>query len=248
MTATPASIRTFVITGALGGLGQAVARRLARDGHRLVLTDREDCSAWIAAESLGAAVAFTRRCELAETQDVARFISETLDHTRVDGLVNNAAYQFVRSVDDLTVDEMRLCNRINVEAPFQLTKGFMPGMRERGWGRVVNIVSGSAWTPSPHFTAYITSKMALVGQTRALAAELGVHGITVNGITPGLTRHAANANALPEALWDAVVQRQAIKRPARPEDLVGAVSFLMSEDAAFVTGQTLFADGGLIMN
>jgi 3-oxoacyl-[acyl-carrier protein] reductase/(S)-1-phenylethanol dehydrogenase len=240
--------RTVLITGAVGGIGRALARGFAAAGHRLVLTDLVDCGTVATEESLGNAVVHSAACDLEDVAALQRFTDAVLAVTRVDVLVNNAAHQQPIALDALDVDDLRRFHRINVEAPFQLSKACWGGMRTRGWGRIVNIVSGSAWMPPPAFLGYVTSKMGLVGLTRALAAELGDHGITVNGVTPSLTRHARNADALPEAMWEAMAQRQAIKRPATPEDLVGAVMFLASEEARFITGQTLFADGGLVMN
>jgi len=100
------------------------------------------------------------------------------------------------------------------------------------------------WGPPPGMTAYATSKMAVIGLTRTLAAELGRHGITVNAISPGLTRHPGSAANLPEQAFDGVRARQFIPRTEEPADLVGVLSFLASDDARFVTGQVINVDGG----
>lgn len=246
MTRSSQKQRTALLTGATGGIGQALALRLAQDGLRLILTDAKSCDDFIKSAGLSSAVCFTAPCDLSSEEEVDRFTQDIQKHAKIDVLINNAAYMTIRSLDVLTPKELAVFQRINVGAPFQLSKAASVHMREQGWGRIINIVSGSAWAPPPHFIGYITSKMGLVGLTRSLAVELGSFGICVNGITPALTRHAGNRNNLPDELWEATKNRQAIKRTGTPEDLAGAISFLVSDDAAFMTGQTIAVDGGLV--
>jgi NAD(P)-dependent dehydrogenase (short-subunit alcohol dehydrogenase family) len=149
--------------------------------------------------------------------------------------------------DRLDLEALRRYERVNIEAAFLLIKGCWPQMRQNGWGRILNMVSGSAWTPPAGFTGYVMTKMALIGLTRQLANEFGGDGVTVNALTPALTRHFNSGDALPASLYAAIAQRQAIKRSATPEDIVGAISFLVSDDAAFMTGQTLSCDGGMLL-
>jgi 3-oxoacyl-[acyl-carrier protein] reductase/(S)-1-phenylethanol dehydrogenase len=118
-------------------------------------------------------------------------------------------------------------------------------MRERGYGRVINIVTTIPWLTVPDFAAYSASKMGVIGLTRALASEYGGHGVTVNAAAPSLVR-TATTEAGPQAqMFDAVASMQAIKRIQEPEDMVGTIAFLASDDSAFTTGQTLISDGGL---
>ena len=122
-------------------------------------------------------------------------------------------------------------------------------MVERGWGRIVNVASSSILTATPGLVAYMTSKGGVLGLTSALANDLGRHGITVNAVSPGLTRTPAvdadiAAGTLTEAMLDAAVATQAIPRPGTPDDLVGLVLFLTGKEASFVTGQFIVADGG----
>lgn len=238
--------KTVLVTGALGGLGRAIVQRFAADGYRLVLTDVQPANDFIAEAGIGAQVAYHATCDLGSEAALDGFLTEALKVTQVDVVINNAAHMGLIPYEKITPSDLAVFTRVNIEAPFQIAKACAAGMIYREWGRIINIVSGSAWQPSPGFIGYISSKMGLVGLTRILAVELGAKGITVNAVTPALTRHAGNVNSLPPAMWDAIRDRQAIKRTGAPEDIVGALAFLASDDASFMTGQTLSIDGGSV--
>jgi NAD(P)-dependent dehydrogenase (short-subunit alcohol dehydrogenase family) len=142
---------------------------------------------------------------------------------------------------------------INLDSAFLTASAFVPGMKARRWGRIVNMASSTLGSVVTGFVHYVASKGGIVGFTRALASELGPHGITVNAISPGLTRTPGTVSRAPRAglksmdeEFNAVAQMQAIKRGEVPDDLVGAMSFLTSDDAAFMTGQKLNVDGGRV--
>ena len=237
--------RTALVTGAAGGLGQAFALRLAASGHRLVLTDREPCDALAAQIRAVGGQASAPRCDLADPVDVQRFAAEVLaDVGRIDVLVNNAAFMPMARLREMSATLWRQIMSVNVDAPFLLAQAFSVGMAERRWGRIVNLASSTVWGPPPGMAAYASSKMAVIGLTRALASELGGQGITVNAISPGLTRHPGSAAHLPPEAFDAVKARQFIPRTEVPDDLTGALAFLASDDAGFITGQVLNVDGG----
>jgi NAD(P)-dependent dehydrogenase (short-subunit alcohol dehydrogenase family) len=235
--------RRALVTGANGGLGRAIADRLARDGYSLVLTDVHDVDHGANGDVSRREY---RRCDLSVPAEVEALLSDIAASGDVDILINNAALLTPTPLDELDLQTFSRFMRINVEAPYQLAIGLYPSMARKGFGRILNVVSGSPWFPRKTFTGYVTSKMGLIGLTRVLAHELGDRNITVNAVTPGLTRHRGNFNELPEEVWQAIQAQQAIDRPAKPEDLAGIVLFLISDDASFITGQTMAADGGLV--
>ncbi|CAG9233478.1 (S)-1-Phenylethanol dehydrogenase [Paraburkholderia tropica] len=237
--------RVAVVTGAAGGLGTAFALRLAAAGHTLVLTDVAACDALAARIEAEGRRAIALPCDLSDPADVARFAASVLERVgKVDVLVNNAAFMPMAPLSAISATLWRQIMTVNVDAPFLLAQAFSAGMIERGWGRIVNLASSTVWGPPPGMSAYASSKMAVIGLTRALASELGSHGITVNAISPGLTRHPGSAANLPPEAFEAVRARQFIPRTEEPDDLTGALAFLVSDDARFVTGQVMNVDGG----
>jgi len=237
--------RVAVITGAAGGLGQAFALRLAASGHNLILTDREPCDTLAARIRAEGGTAQALPCDLADTGDVQRFAAAVQAQTgRVDVLVNNAAFMPHAPLPTISAALWRQIMTVNVDAPFLLAQAFAAGMAERRWGRIVNLASSTVWGPPPGMAAYACSKLAVIGLTRALASELGAQGVTVNAISPGLTRHPGSAANIPPEAFEGVRQRQFIPRTEEPQDLTGALAFLVSDDAAFITGQVLNVDGG----
>jgi 3-oxoacyl-[acyl-carrier protein] reductase/(S)-1-phenylethanol dehydrogenase len=237
--------RIALVTGAAGGLGQPFARHLAERGHALVLTDRAPCTALAQQLRDHGVTAWDLPCELGDSADVQRFAAEVLSLVgRVDVLVNNAAFMPMAPLAEITPALWRQIMAVNLDAAFFLTQAFAPAMAANGWGRVVNLASSTVWGPPPGMAAYACSKMGVIGLTRALASELGAQDITVNAISPGLTRHPGSAANLPPQAFEGVRARQFIPRTEEPADLLGALSFLVSDDAAFITGQVINVDGG----
>jgi 3-oxoacyl-[acyl-carrier protein] reductase len=164
---------------------------------------------------------------------------------RIDVLVNNAGIYPHTPFDELSFNEWHRVLSTNLDSVFLCTRAVFPVMRERGYGRVVNISSATFFLGYPEMTAYISSKGGIVGFTRALASEAGAHGITVNAITPGLIETEGSAEEDPTGeLFEEIVGGQAIKRRGQPEDIAECVAYLASPAAGFITGQTVNVDGG----
>jgi NAD(P)-dependent dehydrogenase (short-subunit alcohol dehydrogenase family) len=243
--------RIAVVSGAARGIGRALAEGLAARGAHVVAVDvleaRETVDA-IAARGGGRCLSIVG--DVGSPDDVTRVAGEVAASVGIcDVLVNNAALLGTTPFLELGYDRFRETVRVNLESQFLMAKAFVPGMVERGWGRIVNVASSSLLTSARGLTAYMTSKGGVLGLTSALANDLGRFGITVNAVSPGLTRTPGveadvAAGVLPDGAIEAAIATQAIPRPPTPEDLVGVVLFLTGEDAGFVTGQFLIADGG----
>jgi NAD(P)-dependent dehydrogenase (short-subunit alcohol dehydrogenase family) len=165
------------------------------------------------------------------------------------GLVNNAGLADAvggKYFWELDIDEWDTLHRINSRGPWLVARAFAPAMRAAGAGRIVNIASDAALYGSPRLSHYIASKGAVIALTRAMARELGDDGITVNAVAPGLTE-GPSAVDIPAERHQLYADGRAITRPQQPGDVTGTVGFLLSDDAAYVTGQTVVVDGGFVM-
>lgn len=241
--------KVAVITGAADGIGRAYAKRLAEDGVQITIADVASGEETAALVRAAGSQALAVRCDVSSAEDVAALAQAVEDRfERCDILINNTGIFPHKFFDDMSIADWRRVFAINLDAMFFTAKAFVPGMKRRGWGRVVNIASNTFGMPVTGVVHYVASKGGVIGFTRALASELGPHGITVNAIAPSLTRTTGTTvtTPRPEDRFAMVANAQAIKRTEVPEDLVGTMSFLTSDDAAFITGQTIYVDGGLV--
>jgi len=238
--------RVAVVTGGANGIGRAYAGRLAAEGATVAVLDIADGSGTVAEiEAAGAkGAAFT--VDVTDPDAAAAAAADVESSLgAADILVNNAGIYPNQMLDGMTPADWRRIFAINVDSMFYTCQAFTPTMKARGWGRIVNMTSNAVGLVIPGFAHYTASKMAVIGLTRGLATELAEFGITANAIGPSLVR-TATTEAGPAVFFDVVPQLQAIKRVQLPTDLTGTLAYLVSDDAAFVTGQTFYVDGGLL--
>jgi NAD(P)-dependent dehydrogenase (short-subunit alcohol dehydrogenase family) len=234
--------KVAIVTGGASGIGKAIAGRLARDGAKVVVADVQQ----------GTHGDLNLQVDVSKEADAARMAAETMKALgRIDILVNNAAIFSslrLKPFEEIPVDEFRRVMEVNIMGVWLCARACAPHMRQGGYGRIINLASGAPLKGVPLFLHYIASKGAVIAMTRGLARELGKDSITVNSLAPGFT---LSENVMKDAahMRSGEITRatRAIQRDEKPEDLVGTVSFLASEDAAFITGQTLVVDGGSAM-
>jgi NAD(P)-dependent dehydrogenase (short-subunit alcohol dehydrogenase family) len=238
--------RVAVVTGAARGIGQAICHRLAERGAKVVGLDLLDMTETAHLVQAAGVEWMGRRLDVSSPPDVTRVTNEILAHFgRCEILVNNAGIYPSKPFDELTFEEWRRIMTVNIDSQFLMCRAVVGSMKAQGWGRIVNITSGSVQLAGANLSAYKASKMAVIGLTRGMSADLGQYGITVNAASPSITRTPGTVEFGNYVRLEQLAQRQAIKRVAEPDDVVGTILFLTSEDAHFVTGQTLLADGGL---
>jgi NAD(P)-dependent dehydrogenase (short-subunit alcohol dehydrogenase family) len=229
--------KVAIVTGGAQGIGAAIASGLEAEGATVVIADLSPPEGGI-------------RADVASEEDVSRMVEEAVDrHGRIDVLVNNAglyASLEMRAFTEIPLAEWNQVMEVNVASMFLTCRAVVPVMRERGGGKIVNISSGTPFRGVPFLLHYVTSKGAIVALTRALAKEVGKDSIHVNCVAPGFTM-SDGVKAHPEvveALRDVSIAARTIQRDEVPEDVVGAVVFLCSPAADFITGQTIIIDGG----
>ena len=235
--------RVAIVTGSAQGIGTAIARKLSEEGASIVIADINGEGATEVAGSLPNAIAVT--VDTSSEDQVGALVDETIrKFGKVDVLVNNAAIVPFTEWDDIDFAEWRRIMSVNLDGVFLTSRAVYPHMREAEYGRIVNIASNVFVAGTPNLAHYVASKGGVVGFTRALATELGRYGITVNAVAPGLTETEGTLASPHAQAFDFVQSLQAIPRRAMAADIAPAVSFLASEEAAWVTGSLLVVDGG----
>ncbi|MFH0825980.1 MAG: 3-oxoacyl-ACP reductase family protein [Pseudomonadota bacterium] len=245
--------RTAIVTGAGKGLGRAFCTRLAQEGANIVAVTRADLGGLekTAEEvrGLGRDVVIGL-VDVSSEEDVFRMAAMAMERFgRIDVLVNNAAYYFGvtrKPFTEVTVEEWDRMMAVNVKGPWLATRAVFPHMKALGKGKIINLTSEVFFTGSYGFAHYVSSKGGVIGLTRALAIELGPDGICINGVAPGFTDTEASRSLADVTKYD--TSRTPLRRLQKPEDLVGVVAFLASDDSDFITGQTILVDGGRAMH
>ncbi|GAA4089130.1 MULTISPECIES: SDR family oxidoreductase [Actinomadura] len=241
--------RLVVVTGAGRGLGLAIARAVGEAGARVVVAERDgDRAASAVAALTGDGIEAHRvDTDVADAASVAALAAALEPLGPVDALVNNAALADGvggRPFHDIDVAQWDAVMNVNVRGTWLVSRALWPLLRRPG-GRIVNLASDAAFYGSPRLAHYVTSKSAIVGMTRAMARDAGPSDVTVNAVAPGLTLGEA-AERIPEERHELYRLNRALTRPQRPGDLTGAVLFLLSDAASYITGQTLVVDGGFV--
>ena len=241
-----------LVTGGGSGIGLAISHRLADAGARVLINDVRP-SAKDAAREVGADFLQADLASMEETTALGRRAVEVEDH--VDILVNNAGLQHIAPVEDFPDDEWARLVQIMLVAPFQLTKTVVPGMKRRGWGRIVNMSSIHGLVASPYKSAYISAKHGLIGLTKTVALEVGGDGITVNAICPSYVRTPLLESQLAdqartrglsedEVIEKVMLEPAAVKSLIEPEEVAALAMFLVSDEARSITGTAHSIDAG----
>jgi NAD(P)-dependent dehydrogenase (short-subunit alcohol dehydrogenase family) len=242
--------RVAVVTGAASGMGLAIGQRLATDGHRVALLDLDGD----AVESAAADVRDTGAHAFAATVDVADrgAVDAALELVRkelgpVEIMVTSAGLDGFSPFTDISIEMWDRMIAVNLTGTFHCLQAVVPDMLAGGWGRIVTISSSSAQGGAPRMAHYVASKGGVIGMTKALAVELGPHGITVNTIPPGaietpMSRRAQATGSLPDT--EIIAKMIPVRRMGTAEDVAAACAFLCSEEAGYITGQQINLNGG----
>lgn len=235
-----------LVTGAAQGIGAAIAARLVADGASVVIADLNGPGAEATAARIGAAAAYAT--DIADPQAVADLFAEIgARWGALDVLVNNASIVPFTAWDDVDLAHWRRIIDVNLTGTFIVTRAATDQMRKAGrQGRVISIASNTFFAGTPNMAAYVAAKGGVIGFTRALATELGVHGITANAVTPGLIESDGVKASPHNNAFDFVGMLQAIKGRGQPEHVADVVAFLASDDARWITGQTINVDAGMV--
>ncbi len=244
--------RSIIVTGAAQGIGAIYAMALAKQGARLAICDIASPNDTADAIRAAGGEVFAAACDVTDARAVARFVADVeATYGGIQILVNNAALfgnLALKPLEQITSDEWDRVMSVNVRGSFECVKAVMPVMRRQGYGKIVNIASGTVFKGAPMMLHYVSSKGAIVAMTRSIAREAGDAGIRCNCLAPGLTM---SANVAANGDWagrisEANIASRCLKREAVPEDLTGTLIFLASGDSDFMTGQTIVVDGGSV--
>jgi NAD(P)-dependent dehydrogenase (short-subunit alcohol dehydrogenase family) len=245
--------KVAIVTGGAKGLGRAFCEGFAREGAKVLAVTRKDIQGLedtiksvraMGAEGEYLQIDVTSR---ADNEKMAKFAIDRFG--KIDILVNNAAFYYGverKSFTDISESEWDMMMSVNVKGTWLSTVAVFPYMKQAGKGKIINMTSEVFFTGSTGFVHYVATKGAVVGLTRALAIELGPHNICINAVAPGFTDTEASRTIASVEKYD--TSKTPLKRVGLAQDIVGATLFLSSDDADFITGQTILVDGGRAMH
>ncbi len=248
--------KVVIVTGSARGMGRVIALRCAAEGARLTVCDVLDVKPVAQEIEKAGRQALALKTDISSETATAEMAKKTYERFgRIDILVNNAAIiggieipDFMKPVDQLTGSDWERILNVNVKGTFLACKAVLPYMKAQKKGTIVNISSTTAYTGSPAFLHYATSKGAVLTMTRGLAAALGEFNINVNAVAPGPVATEAMKALIHDDAAQSMASKQILKKPIQPEDIAAAVVFLASDEAAMITGQTLPVNGGEYMH
>jgi 3-oxoacyl-[acyl-carrier protein] reductase len=241
-------VSAVIVTGAAGGIGRVFSLALADAGHSVVAADIAPANAVVEEIEARGGSALGLRVDVCDRVSTLAMAQATLERFgSIDGLVNNAAYYtaIVKSdFDQIDVEEWDRCFAVNVRGQWLCAAAVAPAMRQQRRGKIVNVSSMTVPTAPPGFAHYVASKAAVVGLSRALARELGEHGVCVNTLTPDYIAFDRDYDNRQPEMAPMLTAQRCIRREAQPEDLVGTLLHLLGPGSDFVTGQSFWVNGG----
>jgi NAD(P)-dependent dehydrogenase (short-subunit alcohol dehydrogenase family) len=246
--------KVAIVTGGAQGIGATYAKALAREGAAVCVADIDNSESTVAEIKSAGGQALGIIVDVASADSVGKMMQAAISTFKsVDILVNNAALFGklpLKPFERISSEEWDRVMVVNIRGVFECCKAAMPQMRAQGYGKIINIASGTVYKGTPMLLHYVTSKGAMVAFTRALAREVGGSGVRVNCIAPGLTmsENVKDNSSWAETLVQKINDTRAIQRDQEPDDLVGTLLYLCSSDSDFVTGQTIVVDGGSVMH
>jgi NAD(P)-dependent dehydrogenase (short-subunit alcohol dehydrogenase family) len=242
--------KVAIVTGGARNIGAVYSKKLAAEGAQIVIADILDGNDVARAISASGGSAIAMQVDVSKEEDTLRMAEEAIKQFgRIDILINNAAIFLSihrRPFYEISAEEWDQISAVNIKGPFLCAKAVFPQMKKQRTGKIINISSSTALSGTPLFLHYVASKAALIGMTRALAREVGEHGICVNAIAPGLVEH--EGQTAPKEFSEFQLKVRAIKRLQTPDDLLGTLIYLASSDSNFLTGQTIVVDGGSVLH
>lgn len=252
--------KTAVITGSSSGIGLSIAKALAAEGMNVMMNgieapDQVEEIRTGIEQANGVSVAYQRANLMKGDEAIGLVDAAVSRFGQVDVLVNNAGIQFVSPVEDFPPEKWEAIISLNLSAAFYTTKAVAAGMKQRGWGRIINIASAHGLVASPFKSAYVAAKHGLVGFTKSTALEVAEHGVTVNAICPGYVWTPLVEQQIPDTAKargiteeqvkrDVLLAAQPTKKFATVEEIAGIAVFLCSDSAASITGSAMTVDGG----